>query len=30
MARMIINEKNKNQKRMSQVGCPDWSQNSKF
>jgi hypothetical protein len=27
---MIINEKNWNQKRFSQVGGPDWSQNSKF
>jgi hypothetical protein len=29
--RMIINErKNWNQKRFSQVGCPNWSQNIKF
>jgi hypothetical protein len=28
---MILNEKKKqNQKSLSQVGCPDWSQNSKF
>jgi arginine deiminase len=30
VGRMIINEKNWNQREFSQVGCPDWSQNSKF